>query len=257
MRLGVPATIFVPAISSPAKIARIRRYGARLEIGGDRYADALAACDAHVASSGALDVHAFDQPETLLGQGTLAMELEAQLTNGEVAMPLAEPAPPPRTPRDARLDTSPLGHTVARAPIDTVLVAVGGGGLIGGMAAWFRGQVRVIAVEPEGSPTLHLAMAAGKPVDAPAGGLAADSLAPRRVGELMFPIAQQFVDRVVLVDDDAIRAAQRAMWDGLTIVAEPGGSAALAALVAKRYVPAPGERVCVVVSGGNAAAVSL
>ena len=221
MRLGAPATIFVPAVTSAAKVERIRGYGARLEIGGDRYDDALRACTAFVRDSGALDIHAFDQDETLLGQGTLARELADQTT------------------------------------IDTVVVAVGGGGLIGGIAAWFRGDVRVIAVEPEAAPTLHAAMAAGHIVDAPAGGYAADSLAPRRVGELMFPIAQQFVDRVVLVTDDAIRDAQRALWHGLTIVAEPGGAAAFAALLSKRYVPAPGERVAVVVSGGNSAAVDL
>ena len=220
-RRGVPATIFIPTIAPPAKVDRIRRYGARLQIGGDRYADALAACDEHIARTGAMDIHAFDQIDTLLGTGTLARELEEQVA------------------------------------VDTVLVAVGGGGLIGGIAAWYGGTARVIAVEPEGAPTLHMAMEAGRIVDAPAGGYAADSLAPRRVGELMFPIAQQFVERVVLVSDAAILAAQRALWDGLTIVAEPGGAAALSALLSKRYVPAPGERVAVVVSGGNSAAVSL
>jgi len=216
MTLGVPAKIFVPTVSSPAKIARIRASGADLVVGGDRYADALAASEAWAARSGALQVHAFDQIETLLGQGTLGLELERQAPD-----------------------------------LDTVLVAVGGGGLIGGVAAWYGGATRVIAVEPEGAPTLHDALAAGRPVDAPAGSIAADSLAPRRVGELMFPIARAHVERVVLVTDDAIRAAQRTLWDALRIVAEPVGAAAFAALQSGACAPRADERVGVVVSGGN------
>lgn len=222
MRLGIPAKIFVPSISSPMKIERIKAYGAQLVVGGERYADALAASEEWIAQSGALAVHAFDQRETLLGQGTLGMEISEQLPD-----------------------------------LDTVLVAVGGGGLIGGIAAWFGGDAKVVAVEPEGAPTLSLALQAGRPVDAPTGSIAADSLAPKRVGELMFPIAQRFVERVVLVADDAIEQAQRALWHGASIVAEPGGAAALAALLSGGYRPQAGERVCVVVSGGNSAAVSL
>ena len=222
MRLGLGAKIFVPRISSPMKIERIKRYGAQLVVGGERYADALAASEEWIAQSGALAVHAFDQAETLLGQGTLALEISQQV-------------------RD----------------VDTVLVAVGGGGLIGGIASWFADNAKIIAVEPEGAPTLSMALQAGQPVDAPAGSIAADSLAPRRVGELMFPIAQRYVERVVLVSDDDIREAQRALWHGATTVAEPGGAAAYAALLSGRYVPNTGERVCVVVSGGNSAAVSL
>jgi len=222
MRLRIPAKIFVPSISSPMKIERIRSYGAQLEIGGERYADALAASEAWITQSGAMPVHAFDQRETLLGQGTLGSEISEQIPG-----------------------------------LDTVLVAVGGGGLIGGIAAWFEGRVKVVAVEPEGAPTLAMALEAGEPVDAPTGSIAADSLAPRRVGELMFPIAQRFVDRVVLVPDEAIAQAQHALWHGATIVAEPGGAAAYAAIVSGAYRPAAGERVCVVVSGGNSAAVSL
>lgn len=222
MRLGIPAKIFVPRISSPMKIERIKAYGAQLAVGGERYADALAASEEWIAQSGALAVHAFDQRETLLGQGTLGMEISEQLPD-----------------------------------VDTVLVAVGGGGLIGGIAAWFGGNAKVVAVEPEGAPTLALALQAGRPVDAPAGSIAADSLAPKRVGELMFPIAQRFVERVVLVPDDAIEQAQRVLWHGASIVAEPGGAAALAALLSGGYRPKAGERVCVVVSGGNSAAVSL
>ncbi len=222
MRLGVPAHIFVPTVSSPAKIERIRAYGADLAVGGARYADALAASEARAAEIGALTVHAYDQRETLLGQGTLACEL-------------AEQAP----------------------GLDSLLVAVGGGGLIGGIAAWYEDRARVIAVEPEGAPTLHKALAAGRPVEAEAGSIAADSLAPRQVGDLMFPIARRFVARSVLVSDAAIRAAQKALWDRLRIVAEPGGATAFAALLSGRYVPEAGEHVGVVISGGNTVAVDF
>ena len=141
--------------------------------------------------------------------------------------------------------------------LDTLLVAVGGGGLIGGIAAWFRGDVRGVAVEPEGAPTLHRALAAGEPVDAPTEGIAADSLAPQQVGRLMFPLAQQFVERSVLVTDDAIASAQRSLWDAARVVAEPGGATALAALLSGAYVPEPGERVAVLVCGANTSAVQL
>jgi threonine dehydratase len=222
MRLGVKARVFVPTVSSPAKISRIRSYGADLVVTGDRYADALEASQVWTAEAGALPVHAFDQEETLLGQGTLALELSRQA-----------PA------------------------LDTLLVAVGGGGLIGGIAAWCAGRPRVVGVEPEAAPTLTRALEAGKPVDAPAGGIAADSLAPRRVGELMFPIARAHIARVVLVSDAAIRAAQEALWATLRVVAEPGGAAAFSALLSGAYVPEPGERVGVVVSGGNTTAVDF
>jgi threonine dehydratase len=222
MRLGVRAKIFVPTVSSPAKVERIRAYGADLAIVGDRYADALAASEAWVDQTGALPVHAYDQTETLLGQGTLGMELAGQAPG-----------------------------------LETVLASVGGGGLIGGVAGWYAGRVRVVGVEPELAPTLSEALKAGRPVDAPAGGIAADSLAPRRVGELMFPIAQAYVARVVLVSDAAIRQAQHALWRTARIVAEPGGAAALAALLSGAYVPAPGERVGVVISGGNSTAVDF
>jgi threonine dehydratase len=221
-RLRVPATIFVPQITSPAKIERIRGYGARLVVGGERYADALAASEKHVAQSGAMPVHAFDQPETLLGQGSVGLELEQDAPETE-----------------------------------TLLVAVGGGGLIGGIAAWYAGRTRIIAVEPELSPTLHAALAAGQPVDAPAGGIAADSLAPRRVGSLMFPIAQAHVEKVVLVSDDAIRQAQERLWSSLRIVVEPGGAAAFAGLLSGQYRPSPGERVAVLLCGANTTAVDF
>jgi threonine dehydratase len=216
MKLGHKATIFVPEVSPPAKLARIRGYGAELVVGGARYAEALAASEDFAARTGALQVHAFNQEETLLGQGTLGLEIEADLPE-----------------------------------IDTLLVAVGGGGLIGGIAAWFSGRIRIIAIEPEGAPTLYRALEAGQPVDAPAEGIAADSLAPKRVGEMMFPIAEAFVERSILVSDDDIVAAQKALWDRVRIIAEPGGAAAFAAMLSGRYVPAEGERVAVLVCGSN------
>jgi len=222
MRLGIPAKIFVPTVSSQAKIDRIRGYGADLVVGGLRYADALEASEAWVRQSGALPVHAFDQVETLLGQGTIGLELAAQA-----------PA------------------------LDTVLVAVGGGGLIGGIAAWYAGSARIVGVEPEAAPTLTDALKAGSPVDAETGSIAADSLAPRRVGALMFPIAQAHVDRVVLVSDAALRNAQQALWSSMRIVAEPGGAAPMAALLSGGYTASPGERVGVVISGANTTAVDF
>ena len=222
MRLGVPAKIFVPTISSATKIQRIRDYGADLVVGGDLYADALVASETWAAESGALAVHAFDQPETLMGQGTIGLELDAQ-----------------------------------GATIDTLLVAVGGGGLIGGIAAWYAGRVKVVGVEPELAPTLFKALAAGWPVDAEAGGIAAESLAPRRVGEHVFPIAARHVDHVVLVSDPQIREAQESLWRTLRIVAEPGGAATFAALLSGRYTPEPGERVGLLISGGNTTAVDF
>ncbi len=222
MRLGVRAKIFVPTISSPAKVARIRSYGADLALVGDRYADALAASEAWASESGALRVHAFDQPGTLLGQGTLGLEWQRQA-----------PA------------------------LDTVLLGVGGGGLIGGVAAWYRGEARIIGVEPTEAPTLTRALEAGRPVDAPTGSIAADSLAPRQVGALMFPIAQRYVLRTILVDDDAIRRAQRQLWDVLRLVVEPGAAAATAALLSGAYRPAPDERVGIVLSGANTTAVAF
>ncbi|MBL9033710.1 MAG: threonine/serine dehydratase [Rhodospirillaceae bacterium] len=222
MKLGVKAKIFVPKVASPAKIAQIRSYGAALVIEGERYAEALSLSEAYVAESGALAVHAFDQPETLLGQGTLAKEF---------------------------LEQAPK--------VDTLLVAVGGGGLIGGMAAWVAGEAKIVGIEPEAAPTLHRAFAAGHPVEAPAGGIAADSLAPRQVGALMFPIARQYVAEVVLVPDEAIRQAQKDLWRVMRQVAEPGGAAALSALLCGAYKPAPGERVGVLLCGGNTTAVDF
>jgi len=222
MRLGIKAAIFVPKVTAAAKLDRIRAYGAELVVTGEVYAEALMASEERVARTGALAIHAYDQPETLLGQGTVGLELEAD-----------------------------------RPEIDTLLVATGGGGLIGGIAAWYVGRTRVVSVEPEAAPTLHDALQAGRPVDAPSGGIAADSLAPRQVGKLMFPIAQKYVAAAVLVTDDAIRDAQRRLWDVLRIAAEPGGAAALAALLSGRYRPAKDERVAVLLCGANTNAVDF
>jgi threonine dehydratase len=219
-KLNVPARIFVPSVSAATKRERIREMGAQLVIAGERYADALAASREFAQAAGAREIHAFDQPETLLGQGSVALELES-------------------------------------AELDTVLVAVGGGGLIGGMAAWLEGRTRLIAVEPRTAPTLYRALEAGAPVDAEAGGIAADSLAPRRVGDLMFPLAQKFVERAVLVEDEAIRLAQYALWHVLRLATEPGGAAAFAALLSGAYRPAAAERVGVVLCGSNTDAVSF
>ena len=221
-KLGVPAKIFVPTVASPEKIECIRRCGADLVITGDRYADALAASEAWTAQSGAMPIHAYDQIETLLGQGTVGLEFQQQCPN-----------------------------------LDTLLVAVGGGGLLGGIAAWYAGKIKLIGVEPEAAPTLANALNASRPVDSPAGGIAADSLAPKRVGELMFPIAQKFVEKVILVKDDEIVQAQETLWSVLRIVAEPGGAAAFAALLSRRYQPAPDERVGVLLCGGNTTAVNF
>jgi threonine dehydratase len=221
-RLGIPAAIFVPEVATAAKLEQIRSYGAALHIVGDRYADALAASVEHAERTGAMPIHAFDQIETLLGQATVAREFEAD-------------AP----------------------PLDAVLVAVGGGGLIGGMAAWTRGNTRLVGVEPELAPTLAHALAAGEPVDAPAGGVAADSLAPRRVGSLMFPLARRFVAESVLVADAAIVDAQHALWRVLRVVAEPGGAAALAALLSGRWRAPKGSTVGVLLCGANTSAVQF
>jgi threonine dehydratase len=221
-KFNSPAHIFVPSVASPAKQQRIQHYGANLVIAGERYADALEASKLWQEKCGAMPIHAFDQRETLLGQGTVGLELEQQAPE-----------------------------------LDTLLVAVGGGGLIGGIAAWYQGTIRIVGVEPEAAPTLTKALEAGCPVDAEAGGIAADSLAPRRVGELMFPIAQKFVDRVLLVSDEEIREAQEQMWKAARVAAEPGGAAGLAALTSRKYVPAKGERVGVLICGGNTTAVDF
>ncbi|TDR90410.1 threonine/serine dehydratase [Enterovirga rhinocerotis] len=222
-QLGYRARIFVPAIASPAKIAAIRAYGADIVIGGERYADAQAACDAFVVETGALRIHPFSAAETIAGQGTLAREWESDAPD-----------------------------------LDTVLVATGGGGLVSGMASWWAGTgPRVVAVEPEGSRALHAAFAAGGPVDVPVESIAADSLGARNVGDLVFSICRDTVEDVVLVPDAAIAAAQVALWRECRIAVEPGGATALAALLRGAYRPEPGERVGVLVCGANVDSAGL
>jgi threonine dehydratase len=214
--LDARAEIFVPALTPPMKVARIAGYGARVVQTGATYADALAASRNRLAEIGALEVHAYDHPDVLAGQGTVGREFEQ--------------------------DAPDLTH---------VLVATGGGGLIGGVAAWYAGSARVVSVEPEGCPALHDALRVGHPVEAPVGGLAADSLGARQVGGLMFPIAQAHVAASVVVPDAAIAAAQRLIWDRLRLVAEPGGATALAALLCGAFTPPEGAHVGVLVCGAN------
>jgi threonine dehydratase len=214
--LGMAAEIFVPSGTPAAKVARIASYGAKVVRGGETYAEALTASRLRQAETGALEVHAYDHADVLAGQGTVGLEFEH--------------------------DAPELTH---------ILVAAGGGGLIGGVAAWYAGSASVVSVEPEGCPALHDALRAGAPVNAPVGGLASDSLGARQVGALMFPIAQRFVSQAVLVTDEAILAAQRLLWEELRLVAEPGGATALAALLSGRFVPPDGARVGVVVCGAN------
>ncbi|WP_135466665.1 threonine/serine dehydratase [Crenalkalicoccus roseus] len=221
--LGVPAEIFVPELTGPAKRARIEGYGARLRVAGAAYDEARAESERRAAETGALLVHAYDQAEVLAGQGTVAREWQEQAPE--------------------------LTH---------LLVATGGGGLIGGIAAWHAGgDVRVISVEPEACPTLAAALQAGRPVPVPVGGLAADSLGARQVGGLMFPLAQRHVAEAVLVPDAAIREAQRRLWEACRILAEPGGATALAALLSGRWQAPAGARVGVLVCGGNCDPASL
>jgi threonine dehydratase len=215
-RLGHKATIFVPDVSSPVKVARIKSYGADVRVGGARYADALEACNAFIATTGALSVHAYDAAETIAGQGSAGLEWE-------------EDAP----------------------DLDTVLVAVGGGGLIAGIAAWYGRRVKVVGVEPEGSRCLHASLEAGRPVDVTVESIAADSLGARNTGQLVFDIARANVDHVALVSDDAIVGAQRLLWETLRVAAEPGGAAALAALTSGAYKPRADEKVGVLLCGSN------
>ena len=214
--LGHKAKIFVPEISSPAKVARIASYGAEIVQQGANYSEALTLCEAWIAESGAASVHAYDAEATLEGQGTLARELEDQAPG-----------------------------------IDTLLVAVGGGGLIGGIAAWYQSNVKVVGVEPVTCDTLHASLAAGARVPVKTSGLAADSLGATTVGRLMFDIAKDHITQVALVTDDDIRNAQRKLWREMQLVTEPGGAAAFAALLSGAYRPEKDERVGVVVCGAN------
>ena len=221
-QLNHRAKIFVPQYASKTKIERIRKLGGDVVVAGTEFGEVLASCATYVEESGALNVHAYDQHETLLGQGTIGLELEMQAPN-----------------------------------IETILVAVGGGGLIGGITAWYRDRLAIIGVEPATSCALHAALEAGHPVDVTVSGLAADSLGAQRIGELAFPLSRAYVERVALVDDSAIAHAQRLLWEHLRIATEPGGAAALAALISGAYVPSGGERICVVICGANTGAVNL
>jgi threonine dehydratase len=220
-QLGHRARIYVPSISSPAKIARIKSYGAEIVVGGDSYVDALNASRDWAEANGGLQLHAYDTVETVTGQGTMARELSEQAPD-----------------------------------LDTVLIAVGGGGLIAGAAAHYAGKVKLIGVEPASAATLHNALAAGAPIDVPVSGVAADSLGARKIGEHCFAL-RQYIDRSVLVSDEAIVEAQKRIWDVLRIVAEPGGAAVVAALLSGAYVPAPGEKLGVVLCGANTTAVKF
>ncbi len=219
---GVPARIFVPTVSSAAKISRIRGYGAHLVIEGATYSDALALSQDWAATSGAMPVHAYDQAETMLGAGSVALELQRQAPG-----------------------------------VTAVLAGVGGGGLLSGVAGAYAGLAAVIGAEPEGAPTLTDALRAGQPVDAPTGSVAVDSLAPRRAGELTYAMISRHAERIVLVSDEAITAAQQALWDVLRVVGEPGACAALAALLSGQYQPGPAEHVAIIVSGANTTGVDF
>ena len=215
-RLGVPARIYVPEIAGPTKIGLIRATGADLQVVPGAYADAAVAAEAYQAETGAATIHAYDAPATLAGQGTLGREL-------------AEQAP----------------------EIDHWLIAVGGGGLIGGVASWLNGKATAVAVEPERAATLHTALRAGPEAEVEVGGIAANSLGARRIGRLCYDIARAQGIESVLVTDDAIAEAQRRLWDGVRIAAEPGGAAALAALISGAWSPPSGANVGVVICGGN------
>jgi threonine dehydratase len=220
-KLGIRARVFVPEIAGPAKIAKIKAYRAEAVVGGASYVEAQERCDAYVAESGALSIHPYDAVETIAGQGTVALEWEEDL------------------------------ERLGLRNLDTVLVAVGGGGLIAGIAVWFAGRVKVVGVEPQGSRALHAALEANAPVDVAVESLAADSLGARRVGELNFEIAREFVSGVVLVADTAIAEAQRRLWADISVVAEPGGAAAFAAMASGAYRPERDERVGILVCGAN------
>ncbi len=220
--LGIRAEVFVPATTPAAKLARIASYDAKITQHGTTYAEALGACRARQTQTGALEIHAYDDAHVLAGQGTVGREFEQ-----------------------------------AAPELTHVLVATGGGGLIGGVAAWYADSLQVISVEPESCPALHDALRAGQPVDAPVGGVAADSLGARQVGALMFPIAQRFVSQAVLVPDEAIRAAQRLLWERFRLMTEPGGATAAAAVLSGRFTAPPGARVGIVVCGGNADPAAL
>ena len=215
-QLGIPAEIFVPSISSPVKQARIRALGATVHIAGKVYADALVASENHAQATGAINVRAYHHPDVIAGQGTVGLEWESQAPK-----------------------------------LDTLLISVGGGGLIGGICAWYAGRVKIIAVEPEQAPTLYVSRTAGKPTDTEIDGIASDSLGARCISKLAFELTQSYLYDSILVSDRSICEAQRQLWSNLCIAAEPGGATALAALISGAYQPQAGERVGVLICGGN------
>ena len=214
--LGVRCEVFVPTVSPPAKQAKLRALGAEVVVIGAVYAEAYQACVARQQETGALLAHAYDQPEVVAGAGTLAQEIEAQ-----VGCP------------------------------DSVLVSVGGGGLIGGIAAWFETRSRVVALEPELAPTLYAARAAGQPVDVAVSGIAADSLGARRIGDICWEVTQRHVRDSLVLPDDAIRDAQRWLWKEMKLLVEPAAALGLAALQTGAYTTRPGERVAMILCGAN------
>ena len=227
-RLGVRAAVFVPDTTAPAKLDRLRSLGATVEVVPGYYDEALAASQDHAAATGARFLHAFDQPEMLEGAGTLAAELERQVGS------------PARS-----------GGASARIGIDRIIVAVGGGGLIGGIACWTRGTVHITGVETRGCRALDAAWRAGEPVDTEVSGIAADALGARRIGRLGFAAARRWADEVVVVEDADVVDAQRRLWQALRLATEPAGAAALAALTTDALPTDPDERVAVVLCGAN------
>jgi len=213
-QLGIPAEVFVTEVTPAVKREGIAALGAEVVVGGPLYADALAASQRRAAVSGALEVHAYDHELTVAGQATMGIEIERQVPD-----------------------------------VDTVVMAVGGGGFAAGTAAWLR--ARIICVEPEGSQAFRAAKKAGRPVDVDIESIASDSLGARRIGDVPYAVLSEAGAESVLVDDDSIVGAQRWLWDRLRLIAEPGGAAATAAVLSGRYRPRPGERVVVVVCGAN------
>ncbi|WP_410640957.1 threonine/serine dehydratase [Amycolatopsis sp. lyj-346] len=219
---GLPARVYVPATAPAVKVAKLRQFGAAVELVGEKYLDAYDAAVKHAADSGELFCHAYDQPDICAGQGTLGRELLEQVGD-----------------------------------LDTIVVAVGGGGLLAGIAAAVEGRARVVGVEPRTIPTLHSALAAGEPVAVDVSGVAADSLGATRLGDIAFAVATRTNAGSVLVDDAAIVEARAALWDRYRLAVEPGGATAFAALLSGAYRPAPGERVAVVLCGANSDPATL
>lgn len=221
--LGHRSVIFVPkAIAKEEKLRRMRRFGGEVILTDGSVGDCMAAYAAHAEATGALSVHPYDTFPTLAGQGTVAREIEAQMSR-----------------------TDPGG-------IDTILVSTGGGGLIGGVAAWFRDRVRVVSVETEGTNTLERSLREGPEISVQATGIAASSLGGPRLGEMSYRVIRDFVDEAIVLRDEAVFEAARILWEGTRLVGEPGSAVALAALTSGAYRPEPGERVCVLLCGGNA-----